>query len=61
MSLTFHGTPAPRAYLVQRAAPELELPCDLVPDSCTGKGAGGQGQGRGLRRGSPARSEGGLT
>ena len=47
MSLTFHGTPAPRAYLVQRAAPELELPCDLVPDSCTGKGAGGQGQGRG--------------
>jgi len=36
MSLTLHGIPAPRASLVQRAAPELELPCDLVPDPRAG-------------------------
>jgi hypothetical protein len=36
MSLTLHGIPAPRASFVQRAAPELELPCDLVPDPCAG-------------------------
>jgi hypothetical protein len=47
MSLTLHGIPAPRASLVQRAAPELELhSCDLVPDPCAGTGAGGQGRAR---------------
>jgi len=46
MSLTLHGIPAPRASFVQRAAPELELPCDPVPDPRAGKGAGSQGRGR---------------
>ena len=57
MSLTLYGISSSRASRPQRAAPDLELPCDLVPDHATGPEAeAGTCRGAG-----PARSEGGLT
>jgi hypothetical protein len=36
MSLTFYGITDSGAFRPPRAAPELALPCDLVPDHATG-------------------------
>ena len=54
MSLTLYGISSSRASRPQRAAPDLGLPCGLVPDHATGPEAVAGVAGT-------ARSEGGLT